>query len=197
MTFLSKIFKSEKGKFGYINKQRIIEIVKTVFMFACAIGLYLIGYLTLKTNKSLWTIFAVLSVLPASKSAVSMIMFLRFSSISEDDYNIIESIKGNINTCYEYVFTTSEKAFFVKAVSCKDNTVIALYDNKSKKDLSSELREHLVTAIEREGLSGYSLKIYTNMNDYTNRLKEMNHNLSDKKDNSHVLVFNLFNAISI
>lgn len=197
MSSLVSVLKQEKGVYGYINKQRVIEIIKTVIMFACAIGLYLIGYLTLKTNKSLWTIFAVLSVLPAAKSCVSMIMFIRFSSISSDDYNKIRTVKGSIPTAYEYVFTTSEKAYFVKACSCVDSTIIALYDCKAKFDNSNELKEHMNSAIEREGLKGYSLKIYTKMEDYLARLHELEEKFDGEADTSAKRIFALFDAITI
>lgn len=192
-----KIIKPEKGVFGYINKKRIIETIKTIILFAFAIGLYLIGYITLKTNKSLWTIFAVLSVLPAAKSAVSMIMFLRFSSIEKDLYSAIESVRGNIATAYEYVFTTNEKSYYIKACSCKNNTIIALLDNSSKKDLSNEIKEHINVAIAREGFKGYSLKIYTSSKDYIDRLTEMNENLGTTQDLSYERIFALFNAITL
>lgn len=191
-----KFLKADKGTYGYINKKRIIEIIKTIVMFACAIGLYLIGYLTLKTNKSFWTIFSVLSVLPAAKSAVSMIMFCRFSSISQNEYNLIEDATGIATSKYEYVFTTSENSFFVKAVSILDNTIIALY-KPGKKDLSKVLKEHIVTSMERDGIKGYSVKIYKDINEYETRLREMNAKLSSSNNKTDNSILALFNAISI
>jgi len=192
-----KFIKAEKGTYGYINKKRIIEIIKTVLMFAAAIGLYLIGFVTLKTNKNLWTILAVLSVLPAAKSAVSMIMFLRFSSISADDYSKISQVMGNIPTYFEYIFTTSEKAYFVKCVSCCDKNIIVLYNMNPKKDFSAELKEHIMTAIEREGMSGYTVKIYTDFDSYIKRLSEMNEHLDGSMDKSSGRIIALFNAITL
>lgn len=192
-----KFLKTEKGIYKYISKQRIIEIIRTIFMFACAIILYLIGFVTLKTNKNIWTILAVLSVLPAAKSCVSMIMFIRFSSIDETEYQIIEKARGNIDTMYELVFTTSEKSYFVKNVCCANSTIVMLYDNRNKKDLSKELKTHIMASIEREGLKGYSLKIYTDTNSYIDRLSEMNNNLDNENDNSSGRVFALFKAITI
>lgn len=196
-----KFLKAEKGLYGYINKQRVIEVAKTIFMFACAIGLYLIGFVTLKTNKSVWTILAVLSILPASKSAVNMIMFFRFSSIDKSEYDQIEAAKGAIPTKYEYVFTTSEKSYYVKSAACCDSTVIALLDNskggKKKNSMPNELKSHIMSSIEREGFSGYTLKIYTDINEYTRRLSEMNENLDGDADASNIRIFALFNAITL
>jgi len=196
-----KFLKAEKGLYGYLNKQRVIEIVKTVFMFACAIGLYLIGFVTLKTNKSIWTILAVLSILPASKSAVNMIMFFRFSSLDKSDFDLISTSNLKIPVRYEYVFTTNEKAYFVKSAACCDNTVIALLDiskgGKKKNSLAAELTAHIKAAIEREGFEGYSLKVYTDINDYCRRLKEMNENLDGENDKSSIRLFALFDAITL
>ena len=52
-------------------------------MFGISLAIYLAGYLTVHSNKNLLTIVAVLGCLPASKSAVSMIMFLRAKGCSE------------------------------------------------------------------------------------------------------------------
>lgn len=197
-----KFLQTEKGSYRYINKQRIIEIVKTIVLFSFAIGLYLIGYLTLKTNKSLWTIFAVLSVLPAAKNAVIMIMFIKFSSINEDDYTDIEKVKGEIPVKYEYAFTTREKSYFIKSAACSNKTVIALMDEKYNKGKNknlalNELKEHITASIAREGLKDYSLKIFTDKKSYCKRLDEMNNNMSTDEDNSAEYIFALFNALTI
>lgn len=192
-----KLLKNEKGTYRYINKQRVNEIIRTIFMFACALGLYFIGFITLKTNKSIWTILAVLSILPAAKSAVSMIMFLRFSSLSKEEYEIIEKCKGAIPVIYELVFTTSEKAFYVKSAACSNATIIMLLDDPKNKNLSKELKNHINAAIQRENMHGYSLKIYTDINEYTKRLFEMDNNLEGQLDTSSARVFALFEAITI
>ena len=36
-----------KGTYGYIRKQTVFEIIKTIVLFAMAFGIFLIGYLTL------------------------------------------------------------------------------------------------------------------------------------------------------
>lgn len=193
-----KFLKCEKGLFGYINKQRKIEILKTIFMFACAIIIYFVGYSATKTNKNLFTVLAVLSVLPAAKSAVIMIMFFRFSSISKDEYDLIEKNRGNIPTLYELVFTTTEKSFYVKNACCADNTIVMFLNNKNNKsDSVNELRNHIISAIEREGLSGYSVKIYTVFEEYLKRIKEMDSKLNGITDKSSSAIFNMFRAITI
>ena len=164
-------------------------------MFACCIGIYLIGYLTLKTNKNIWTIIAILGVLPASKSAVSMIMFIRYKSIDETTYNAILNVKGNIPVIYELVFTTNEKSYYIKSAACSDSTVIMYTDEKP--DKIKEITEHVNNCILREELKGYSLKIYGDLKQYTDRLSEMNNNFDGENDTTHSRLFSLFFAVTL
>ena len=76
------LWKNKKGTYGYIGKQRRWEIIKTLLMFGISIALYTAGYIATKSNKNLLTLVAVLGCLPASKSAVNMIMFLKAKGCS-------------------------------------------------------------------------------------------------------------------
>lgn len=190
-----KFLKVEKGSYKYIEKQRIIEIVKTAFMFFCCIAIYMIGYSVLKTNKSIWTILAILGVLPASKSAVNMIMFIRNKSLTKDEFEKIESSRGNIPVLHELVFTTQETQYYVNSCACLNSTIIC-YSNVDEKK-QKKLKEHLNTSISREELTGYSLKIYSSLDDYCKRLREMNSNMNDENDRSHERLFLLFKAITL
>lgn len=190
-------FKPAKGIRGYINKQKIIEIVRTLVMFGVSLGLYFYAYHLLGTNKSIWSIIAVLGILPASKSAVGMIMFLRFSSLSLEEYDGIVSCVGNVPTLYELIFTTKDKSFLVKACSCSMNTVILLADKSTKKYSSKELENHLSDCIEREGIKGITVKAYTDKENYCQRVSEMNSKLFSESDKSYDRIFKLFLSITL
>ena len=95
-----------RGTFLYITKQRRFEIIKTVILFAMAFGIFFIGLATLHTKKSLWSVFAVLALLPACKSLVGVIMFARFSSLNEAEYERFSSAAGDLTSLYENVITT-------------------------------------------------------------------------------------------
>ncbi len=187
-------FKIEWGKANYINKKRNIEIAKTVIMFLIAFLIYYIAYTILKTNKSIWTILAVLTVLPASKCAVSMVMFLRFSSIHKDELDAINKENVKDTVIYDLIFTTTERSYLVKACAVIDNTIImyADYDDKAIKKLTS----HLKLCLERDYIKGYSLKIFPDLKSFVNRLGEMNNNLSDDLE-SIKPVRNLFKSITL
>lgn len=195
---LGNFIKAGKGTQGYINREKIITVIRTVIMFTVSITIYFIGVTTLHTNKSIWTIIAVLGILPASKSAVGMIMFLRYRSIDIREYREIQDAACNIPTLYELVFTTKEKAFFVKACSCCMNTVILLADKNNKnKNYAKELERHLNDSISMEGINGTLIKIYTDKAAYIERLNEMNEKLYTESDSTFNKVFDLFLSITL
>ena len=79
--FMKKIIK--KGNFGYLQNRRIYTGLRTLLFFALSLGLYGMGYWSTGTNQNLLTIVAILGCLPACKSAVNFIIFLRASGCSE------------------------------------------------------------------------------------------------------------------
>lgn len=194
--------KRSKGEWGYIRSQRIRVLIMTVILYICALGLYLIGYCTLHTRKSLWTIFAILSVLPASKSLVNLIMFMRFKSLTAEIHDRIHSCAGQLAIIYELPFTTYEKTYFVDAIACAGNSAAGCYLGKpsGKKSHDQDLKDlciHLENVLKNDGYKDFTLKIFDNIDDFTDRLKEMDNKLSTKRSVNDEGMLNTFRAVSL
>ena len=86
--------KYTKGDYLYLQNKKKKEIIKTVVFFGISAALYIAGYITTGSNKNYLTIVAVLGCLPASKSAVSMIMNLKVKGCSETVYKMISNKIG-------------------------------------------------------------------------------------------------------
>ena len=82
---ISRLFNGEKykGTFLYLDTQKKYEIIRTILFYAISAAIFATGYITTGTKKNLLTMVAVLGVLPASKSLVSVIMFMRYKSFRE------------------------------------------------------------------------------------------------------------------
>ncbi len=194
--------KRSKGEWGYIRSQRIRVLIMTVILYLCALGLYLIGYCTLHTRKNLWTVFAILSVLPASKSLVNLIMFMRFKSLDINVYERIRAAAGDLAVIYELPFTTYEKTYFVDAIACAGNTAAGCYLGKpsGKKSHEQDLKDlciHLENVLKNDGYKDFTLKIFDNIDDFTDRLKEMDNKLSTKRSVNDDGMLNTFRAVSL
>ena len=92
--------KYTKGEYLYLQNRKKMEILKTVIFFGISAALYLAGYITTGSNKNYLTIVAVLGCLPASKSAVSMIMNLKIKGCSEKVYARISEKAGQKEGAY-------------------------------------------------------------------------------------------------
>ncbi len=137
-----------KGTYGYIRKQTVFETVKTIVMFVMAFGLFFIGYYTLHTKKSLWSILAVLALLPASRSLVGLIMLLRFRSLSNDSYlRYKEAI--SVPVLYENILTTASRSFYLPVI-CFAKGVVTAYADIAPSDVN-EISSHLTTVLKNAG----------------------------------------------
>ena len=69
-----------------------MEILKTILYFGLSGAVFAAGYFTTGTKTNLLTIVAVLGCLPASKSMVSMIMYLRAGVCSKQCYEAVREL---------------------------------------------------------------------------------------------------------
>ena len=68
--------KAKKGEYSYLSWRKKQEILKTTVLFGISAAIFVMGYFSTGSKNNLLTVVAVLGCLPASKSAVSMIMNL-------------------------------------------------------------------------------------------------------------------------
>ena len=183
-----------KGTYGYIRKQTVFEIIKTIVLFAMAFGIFLIGYLTLGTRKSLWSVFAVLALLPASKSLVGVIMLLRFRSLSSEQYSRYLSVTKSIPAVYENVITTTGKAYYLPVICCLASTVTA-YTTADSSGINV-LKEHIDSVLKNDGHKAV-VKIFDNEDDFILRVKQMTDNLSLESVEASLRILDTLKAVSL
>ncbi len=161
-----------KGKKGYLKTQRTYEIIRTIIYFGISISLYVAGYVTTKSNMNLLTVVAVLGCLPACKSLVGMIMFLKFKSLSEEAVVEIEKHSEGLNCLYDMVFTTYDRNYMVGHMVLRGNTVIG-YVIPGKKYEEAVLIKHLTDTLALDGVSGVTFKFFEDIKKYTQRMEQL------------------------
>ncbi|MCR5420978.1 MAG: hypothetical protein K6E98_08230 [Lachnospiraceae bacterium] len=190
--------KKIKGEWGYINYQRKRILIITLVLYVCSIGIYLFGYMTLHTSKSLFSVMAVLGILPASKSMVNLIMFLRYKSLDPNIYELYLKNVNNIPIIYELPFTTYEKTYFVEALVCCAGNVICYYGHKDKKNINIvNLKQHLNTVLKNDGHKDYILKIYDNRDEFLKRVKDINDHFDVKETARDEGILNTLRSVSL
>lgn len=169
--------KVQKGMFGYLSYKKKMSTLVTFGMFALSLAIFVMGYVTTKTNANLLTVVAVLGCLPASKSAVSMIMYLKAKGCSEEDKTAIEGAIGSLDGYYDLYFTGYSKNFPTDHLVVTKNAIIAY--SADKKITEKDFNEHMKDILNKERIHDITVKLFTDRAKYVNRLKELNQSEAD------------------
>lgn len=174
MRQLLRMFGAEgyKGTRNYINSQKKFEIMRTVLYFILPFGLFAIGYITTKQRANLLTVVAVVGSLPACKSLVGMIMYLRYKSCPVQEADCIDAHIGTLNGLYDMVFTSYKKNFVVSHITVHGNNICGYSGSSNFPE--KEFQTHIEDILRLDGHKNYSIKIFTDIQKYTDRLDQLN-----------------------
>lgn len=159
-----------KGDFGYLSYAKKKNILHTVVLFASALLVFLVGYLYNGTRLNLLTVAAMLGMLPASKSAVEMILYLRQSNCSREINEKIVPHAGNLPVAYELVLTSYDKNFPISAIAVMGNTVCGYSENEKCDANAAE--KHIVEILKQNGYKP-AVKIFKEVEKFNHRLDAM------------------------
>lgn len=161
----------KKGIYGYIGRQRRWEIIKTIVMFGVAISLYIAGYIATKTNKNLLTLVAVLGCLPASKSAVNMIMFFKAKGCSAALKEAIGNRAEGLPERYDLYLTSYAKNFQISHLVMKGKNVAGITEQENFDEAACY--QHLKTLFANDGIRDITVKIFRDREKYFERINSL------------------------
>lgn len=212
---LLRMFSTEKvkGTRNYLNTQKKYELLRTVLYFAIPISLFVAGIIQTEAGVSgdlhgfalfraglanpesrinLLSIVAVLGLLPASKSLVSAIMFLRFHSLTGDAAQQAEAAAGDLQTLYDCVFTSYKKNFAVGHLAVRGNTVCG-YSERSDFE-ENDFYKHIGDILKLDGHKEVTVKVFTDLKKYTERLAQMG-SLEESRERTAAVIATLKSVI--
>ncbi len=163
--------KAYKGDFGYIKYRKKVAIIRTSICFAVAVGLYVIGLIFWGSQRNIMSIVAVLGCLPTGWSAVNLVMMLKAGFCSDEDHEKIEAHKGGLLINYDLVITSYETNYNINASTVLDKN-ICLYTSDKNMDLI-DCEKHIRKMIAQSGYSDHSIKIFTDINKFCERLASL------------------------
>ena len=170
---LMRIFSAEKykGTRNYVNTQKKYEIIRTLLYFGISLSLFAAGYIQTGRKTNLLTVVAVLGCLPAGKSAVSAIMFLRFQSCGAAAAARIGEHSQGLCCLYDMVFTSYQKNYVVSHLTVQGNTVCGYSERPDFPE--NDFYKHIDHILKMDGLKDVTVKVFTDLKKYTERLEQM------------------------
>lgn len=184
----------KKGNYGYIEKQKKIEIMKTVLFFGASLAVFLLGLALTKSKANMLTVVAVLGCLPASKSAVNMIMFLKSTGCPSNAYEKIRPHEEGLRVLYDLVLTTYEKNYKIASLAIHGNTLCG-YSDSEKCDTGAAAK-HIQDMLSKNGIRDGNVKILNEISAYTQRMDGMKQ-LELPEDNREAEIAALVLSISL
>ena len=167
-----------KGEFGYIKYKKNAAIIRTVISLAITVGIYVAGLWKYGSQKNVMSIIAALGCLPTGWSAVNMIMFIKAKGCIESDKDKIEACRGGLLIHYDHVITSYDKNFYVSASTVLDKNICCYSSDEDIDEIDCE--KHIKKMIAQSGYSNHSIKIFTDIDKFCDRLTQLEKLRADK-----------------
>lgn len=162
--------KIRKGDFGYIRKQKKKRTLITLVLFGIVALLFITGIIQTGTRLNTFTVVAAVGCIPASRSAVELIMMLMQKTVAESLYQQVEAKAGDLIRAYELVISAYEKNTPIDSlVVC--GYQIAGYSSQQKTDVKF-IEKHMRDILKGNGYQA-DIKIYKELKPYLERVETL------------------------
>ncbi len=181
MQHFKRLFTTEdvKGTKNYLDSQKKYELIRTLLYFGISAALFIGGWLQTKSRVNLLTIVAVLGCLPASKSAVSAVMFFRFKSCDPAKADRLTPYGEMLSCLYDCVFTSYQKNYRISHLAVRGNTVCGFTEDAGFDEKG--FYAHIGDLLKLDGHKDITVKIFHDFDRYTARLEQMKALEADEK----------------
>jgi hypothetical protein len=192
---LSRLFINDdyKGTRDYLKIQSRYELARTILYFAISFSLLAAGIIATGDRKNLLTIVAVLGCLPACKSAIDAFMFLRYRGCSPENADEIDAHMAGMSGLYDRIFTTYDKNYQVAHITVKGNTICGFTQDTAFDEQG--FYGHMRDILQKDGYKDVSVKIFTDIHKYTNRLDQLRELETEERNTTGIL--NTLNSVSL
>lgn len=150
----------KKGEWGYIDLRKRHYIYKTILFIAIGLGIFIFGLLMNKmSNRNIFTVLAILMVLPGGKALVEAVVFFPFHTMDESRYQAVKSQAGENRILYtDIVLTSREKVMNLNFMTLGNGSIIGLAGGKGQD--AAYIGEFLLKGVKQLD-NGYTVKIFT------------------------------------
>lgn len=172
--------KKKKGEYGYLAIRKRNQLIYSIISFAIVLIVLFTGIFIHHTRNNVYTVGAVVLVLPAAKIFVSYLLMARFKSTPVEEYNNINSIT-TVDVLYDLVLSVKDKIVFVPLMAVTNSEII-IYTESTKID-SQDLEEGIQKFIVVNGFRP-KIKVIKDKNVFLKKIKGMS---KDENDTSRLI----------
>lgn len=141
--------KAYKGEAGYIDYERFSRMVRTAILFIIPLAALVGATLYFGTRQNIITVIAMVGMIPACMSAVSVILVYTIRSIPKKLFEEIQPRTGSLTMAYDLYMTNYDKNTLFDAIAVCGDTVVGLatFKNPDRK----EAETHIGNVLRQDG----------------------------------------------
>lgn len=151
--------KINKCEPGYISYNKKINAIWVLAFALIGIAIFLTGYFVTHTRANIFTVMAVLMVLPAARKMVGLFVMLPRKSVTKERFEKVKDWCGEGTLLTDYVFTSSEKIMHLDFLLIKNGNVLAV-TAPFKQDIPY-MKKYLAASVHKAA-PDYFVKVFEN-----------------------------------
>jgi len=177
--------KVQRGEFGYIKARKKRALLGTILMALLGIAVFLAGlFLNKMSNRNIFTVIAVLFVLPGAKYLVAYIVTFPYRSVGKERYEKVRQVLPERMKLYtDLVITSPEKVMHLDFAAVGNGHVICLLGQRKQE--ISYVRKYLTDGVHNWG-SSYKVKIVESEKTFLGELASVKPCEVDEEEEQHV-----------
>lgn len=172
--------KKHKGEIGYLIYQRNVVLIQTIVLFAAALLVFFTGYFWTNTKANIFSIIAVLILLPASRSTVSLIMYVKIPKYQTEILKPFEHKETKVQLLYQMYLTSYQKNFPITCFAVYGNHLIG-YTEFAKCDVNA-CETHIDGILKQNAVKNVTIKIFREWNKFEERVSQLEKMEPSKQD---------------
>ena len=179
------MLKKKKGEYGYIAKSKRIDIVKMCIYLAIALAIFVLGlFLNKMSYQNIFTIVAIMFVLPWARVLVEFIVFFPYQTPDKKQYDKVKSVVSKEAVlASDMVITSTEKSMGLNFLFMGNGYVVGLVMNQ--KQNADEIQKYLKKGVDNWS-DKYRVKIYGNFDDFLKDVREAKEKEITEKERENV-----------
>ena len=168
-----------KGDKGYIRYERFSRTLRTALYLAIPLIAFLAAFLYFGTRENIITIVAMVGLIPACMSIVSVVMMYTVRPMPEDEYLKILPHTDGFTMAYELYLTNYDKNTLLDAAALCGDTVVGLATYKAPERKESE--RHMENVFRTEGFKA-DVTVFHDVNKFIERLDTLRPHMEDRRN---------------
>lgn len=170
--------KIKKGDYGYLQKNKLIQLTISLGLIIMVMIIFYTGYIKYGNTKNIFTVLAVVSVIPMAKFIVGYLVIAKYKSLSQTEYEDLTSNIGQ-DMLYDLIISSTNKVYNAKVSIVKDNSVYLYMSDKkyNKNDIEKYVRTFLETECKVT-----SVKVFNELSEFKKMAGKLEKNETGKYD---------------